>query len=99
MPEKQFLRTALYHYFETGNRFYQDKGRVVLVDLEKVTKYKALPEDPADYESTSTCRERLTSIIGKVHEIYWCFECRELFNMSRILTLEPSRGFCLFMVV
>ena len=57
MTEKQFLRAALDHYFETGNRFYQESGRVVLVDLETVTKYKALPEDQTDYDATSICPE------------------------------------------
>ena len=57
MTEKQFLRAALDHYFETGNRFYHNEGKAVFVGLETVTKYKALPEDPTDYESTSICPE------------------------------------------
>lgn len=57
MTEKQILRAALDHYFETGNRFYHNEGKAVFVGLEIVTKYKALPEDPTDYEATSICPE------------------------------------------
>lgn len=57
MTEKQFLRAAIDEYFNTGNRFYQDHGRVVLVDFNTVTRYKALPEDPPEYNETSHCPE------------------------------------------
>ncbi|WFF72656.1 hypothetical protein [Proteiniclasticum sp. QWL-01] len=57
MTEKQFLRAALDHYFTTGNRFYHDKGKAILVDLETITKYKALPDEPTDYAATVICPE------------------------------------------
>lgn len=40
MTEKQFLRVALDEYFKTGNRFYQNDERVVLVNFDMITRYK-----------------------------------------------------------
>ena len=57
MSEKEFLRAAIDEYFNTGNRFYQDHGRVVLVDFETITRYKMLPDDPTDYKGTAICPE------------------------------------------
>lgn len=57
MNEKQFLRAAIDEYFSTGKRFYQSRGRAVLVDFNTVTRYKALPDEPLEYKETSQCPE------------------------------------------
>lgn len=57
MKEKQFLRAAIDQYFNTGNRFYQDHGRVVLVNLNTITRYNQLagPVEYSDFSGTAIC--------------------------------------------
>lgn len=59
MNEKDFLKAAIDEYFRTGNPMYQAEGRIVLVNLNTITRYKQLagPVTYGEFEGTAICPE------------------------------------------